>query len=128
MLIIYKATRFSESNTNSNTHTNSASETQRNKRKTQMTRMILLITSLFIAMSLPGAILTGFFYDQVIMLEFGQVIVNLINGIQFSYPAFNFVILFFSNKLFAQELRSLLGQFKFMPMVNSASVTNTNEK
>ena len=79
-------------------------------------------------MSLPGAILTGFFYDQVIVLEFGQVIVNLINGIQFSYPAFNFVILFFSNKLFAQEVRSLLGQFKFMPMVNSASVTNTNEK
>ena len=90
--------------------------------------MILLITSLFIAMSLPGAILTGFFYDQVIMLEFGQVIVNLINGIQFSYPAFNFVILFFSNKLFGQEVRALLGQFKFMPMVNSASVTNTNEK
>ena len=86
--------------------------------------MILLITSLFIVMSLPGAILTGFFYDQVILMENGQVLVNLINGVQFSYPAFNFLILLFSNKLFAQEVRFVFVKFIVTPVNSSTAKVN----
>ena len=77
-----------------------------------MTRMILIITSLFILLSLPGAIVSGYFYDDIIVLDYGTMIINLLNAIQFTYPASNFFILFFTNKLFAQEIKSAFSRIR----------------
>lgn len=85
---------------------------RRAKRKAQMTKTILLITFIYIFTSLPGILQTGYFYTTIIVLESGQMIVSLINAIQFSYPAFNFFILYFTNRLFANEVKRLLSRFK----------------
>lgn len=71
------------------------------------------MTSLFILTSLPSTIVTGYFYTNIVYQETGQMIVNLVNGIQYSYPAFHFFILYFTNKLFAKEVKHLwLGSTK----------------
>lgn len=101
-IIIYTATRYERKHKNS---ISSSIENRSAKRKTQMTRMIILITFLYIMTSLPNTIVTGYLYNTVVRLDVGQLIINLINGIHFSYPAFNFFILFFSNKLFAEEVK-----------------------
>ena len=104
-LIIYKANRFTKAQKAS-----AASSTlisiRRAKRKAQMTKTIIFITFLYIATSLPGILQTGYFYTSIIVLDAGSVIVSLINAVQFSYPALNFFILFFSNKLFADEVKA----------------------
>lgn len=108
-IIILKANRFNRE------HRNSISGSRRAgvRRKAQMTRMIVFITFLFIVVTIPSTLLSGYFYTRVITLPEGQLIVNLFNAIQFSYSAFNFFILCFSNKLFAREVNIwLLGKPK----------------
>ena len=114
--IIYKATQFER-------HQQPTTETRSAKRKTQMTRMIIFITFLYIVTSLPSTIITGYLYDNVSSLDVGQMIINLIDGIQFSYPAFNLFILFFSNKLFAEELKRTFP--RFLGERNRVSTTRT---
>ena len=80
------------------------------KRKTQKTRMILLITFLYIGVSLPGISITGWLFGTIIKMEGGVLIVNLLNCFQFSYPTFSFLILYFSNKLFAKETRLIFNK------------------
>lgn len=117
-IIIYKATQFSRAQKAEASHTSS-----KNKRKTQMTRMIVFITFLYLVMSLPGVIVTGYFFNAIYALDAGPMLINLINAFQFSYPAFNFFILFFSNKLFAEEVKTLI----FRLRNNAISVaTKTN--
>lgn len=48
--------------------------------------------------------------------------INLINAIQFTYPAFNFFILFFTNKLFEQKVKSLFSGIRI-----NTRVTNSNQ-
>lgn len=118
--IIYKATQFER-------HQQPTTETRSAKRKTQMTRMIVFITFLYIITSLPNTIITGYFYNPVVRLDVGQLIINLINGIHFSYPAFNFFILFFSNKLFAEEVKFMFCRGN-RNRVFSVSNTKSNTK
>lgn len=113
--IIYRATHYDRSHNATN------------RRKTEMTRTILILTFLFIFTSLPSTIITGYFYDSVAYLNIGQIVINLINGIQFSYPAFNFFILYFTNKLFADEFKAILSKIKGnqVSMMNQTT-NNTN--
>lgn len=120
-IIIFNANRFNREHRNSSS-TLSGSRRTGARRKAQMTRMIVFITFLFIVVTIPSTLLSGYFYPRVIKLPEGQLIVNLFNGIQFSYPAFNFFILCFSNKLFAREVKIwLLGMPK-----NSSSTPTIN--
>ena len=112
-MIIFKATRFSRTQKvsfSSNLLCFRRSEVR--KRKTQMTKMILFITFLYIVLSLPGVIVTGYMYDYIYSLDVGLMLVNLINAVQFSYPALNFIILCFSNKMFANEVKSMIFKFR----------------
>jgi hypothetical protein len=102
-LIILKATQFSRQQREAATITSSST-----KKKMQMTRTILVITFLYITISIPGIVLTGYLFNYIIVLDEGLMVVSLFNGILFSYPAFNFLILFFSNKQFAEEAKRIL--------------------
>lgn len=104
-MIMYKATRFSRSNSSL-----SAIDAKIAKRRNEMVKTVIIITFLYIAVQLPSNIVTGYFYDTIKTLEVGGVINALCNNIQFSYPAFNVGILFISNKLFAKEVKRI---FKF---------------
>lgn len=108
-MIILKATHFSRKQkaaaaANSTVLATSGSD----RRKAQMTRTILFITFLYILLSFPGYVVNGYIYQDIIQSNASQMILNLINAIQFSYPALNFFILFFSNKIFASEVKSMI--------------------
>lgn len=88
------------------------------KKKTQITRTILVITFLYIFATFPSILQTGYLYPNIIALESGTLIVSAINAIDFSYPALNFFILFFSNKMFADEVKAFFKNFKRNHRVN----------
>jgi predicted secreted protein len=106
VLIILKATRFARTQQNEASATTSA--VAKNGRKTQMTRVVLATTFLLLIISLPGAIMEGYFFLNIFVMDVGPLIINLLDDLTFTFPAFNFFILFYSNKLFAAELKSIL--------------------
>ena len=95
-LVIWKATRIEI-----------VQNTSEMKRKREMTKTILLITFLYVIISLPSNVLVGFLYFDLLD-DYGQMIFNLVNGLQMSYPAFNFFILYFSNKRFSKEVKYII--------------------
>ena len=96
-LIIWKATRFER-----------VQNTRQMKRKREMTITILIITFLFVILSLPSNIVFGYFYSYLLVIDEGTMISDLVIGIHMSFPAFNFFILYFSNKRFSQEVKSII--------------------
>lgn len=132
--IIYEATRYSRArrNTSNVVAPLQSTETASSMRKkAEMTRTILFITFLYILLSLPSAIVAGYFYNDIIVLNIGPMIITLVDNIQFSYPAFNFVILYFSNKLFAKEVKLLFSRVQIrseQSQLGNTSMTGTNRK
>lgn len=123
-LIIYKSTRFTHKKT-ATTDVTVKSSSKASKRKTEMTRTILMVTFIYVALVLPSSILNAYFYPPIVALDEGQMIVNFISVVQFSYSSFNFVILYFSNKLFAQEMKRML-YFGKAKQLNSTTITFEN--
>lgn len=112
MLIIYIVKKFSpkieKSNDNDNVPNTSSASSIPVKKTSRITRMILFITFLYIALTLPGALLSGYFYSTIYAYPWAQLSVNIVNAVQFSYPALNFFILYASNKQFATETKKIL--------------------
>lgn len=73
-----------------------------------MAKTVVFITFLFFLSSIMSMIVNGYFIPSLVKLNYGLMIFNLTDSIQFSYPAFNFFILFFSNKVFAKEVKRTL--------------------
>lgn len=106
-MIIYKATRMSRAK-----KPTTLDEIKRAKKRNEMVKTIVFITFLYIAVELPCDVFTGFLYPRVRHIEFGDTINAFVNNIQFTYPTFNIFTLYFSNKLFATELKLILNEFK----------------
>lgn len=113
LLIIYKATSFERAQKQSESSSSS-------RRKAQMTRTILLLTLGFIISSLPSTVITGYFYAAVAFNDYGPLVINFINCVQFTYPALHFFILMFTNKLFSEEAKLIV----FRMQINQVSVTS----
>lgn len=102
LIIIYKATRFERVHNLDK----GALESHSSKRKAEMTRTILFITFLYIIITLPDITITGYLLFRILELDYGSMLLTIISSIHFSYPALHFFILFFSNRLFAEEVKS----------------------
>lgn len=111
-VIIYKANLFARSQRDNVTHpmaSNAITDAPGSRRKAQMTKTILTITFIYIILELPCSIITGYFYFDIISLDGGYLYQALVNNIQFSFSAFNFFILYFSNKLFKKAVDEVFG-------------------
>lgn len=121
-MIIYKATRYERNQVESITSTpNSIANARTSKRKSEMTRTVIIITLLYILTSLPNTVVAGYFYFAIMELSTGQMIMNIINIVQMSYQTFNFFILFFSNRLFSEEVKT-----HFFKITNGSHTVITN--
>lgn len=113
-MIIYKATSYARSHRHQiaaergSSITNGAS----NKRKSEMTRSILIITFSYVLLTLPAAIVNGYFFVILNVMDYGPIIINIFGSINFSFPACNFFTLLYSNKIFAKELKSIIGELR----------------
>nr|QVK45794.1 G protein-coupled receptor [Proales similis] len=73
-----------------------------------LNRMVLFLTALFIAMTLPSAVVS-FFYGELYRTPLGNAVVNFIGALTFSYHGLNFFILIASNKRFREQMVQLIG-------------------
>ena len=125
LLIIYKATTYSRLHRTSigvSTGSNFRSEV----RKAQMTKMILFITFLYITLSMPNVIIAGYFFSYISSFYSGQMIINILNSIQFAYPSFHFFILYISNKQFANQVKAIVLRLRSSHMDSSFGKTKSN--
>lgn len=123
-LIIYKATQYSRSqkamgNTNS---VNADSE----KKKAQMTKMILFLTFFYITLLLPIQLYSAYLSAYVLQFPFGIMISNISIFAQYFYPSFHIFILYFSNKQFAKETKIILLRIKSNRVTSSFRAANNN--
>lgn len=102
-IIIYKARHYSNVQV---LCLSNAQQRKSNKRQNRISRSILIITFFYVCINLPPAVVTGFFYDQVVSGDLGPMIVNLMDNITFSFPALEFLFLLYSNKTYRKELKN----------------------
>lgn len=117
--IIYKATDYQRKHA---TPLGAKKDANLSSRRSQMTFTILLTTFLFIAFSLPDAIVSGYFYPQLIGLRSGRLAIQFLDCLTFTFPSLNFFTLLYSNRAFARELKvELYRLIHFGNMTDSGS-------
>lgn len=84
----------------------SSTNVKKSKKNDRINRTVLLLTFLFIIMTLPLAC-ASFFFTQLIISDFGLFAIVFFNCISFSYHGFNFIFMAFSNKIFREEYKKL---------------------
>nr|QVK45788.1 G protein-coupled receptor [Proales similis] len=77
-------------------------------RFTTLNRTVMSLTALFFFMTLPCSMIT-FFYGKLVELKIELTVISYLGEFSFSYHAFNFLIIFFSNRRFRKEFLSILG-------------------
>ena len=87
-------------------HMKVANNQASNQRSNSMTRTVIFITLLFIIMTLPGALTSTFFY-LIVGIPNARLIPLVTTSLSSSYHAYSLVLLFFTNRKFAQQLRAL---------------------
>ena len=76
-------------------------------KKKRMSITVCFITMLFIILTLPGAVVSGYFYLDLINDHIGSLILVICDDISFSYHSFNFFFLLISNKKIFKESKRL---------------------
>lgn len=72
-----------------------------------MTLTIVTVTALFIMFTLPGSIVSGYFYQELDQTKIGSLIVILCDNITFSFHAFQLLFLLLTNKIFCKEFMDI---------------------
>ena len=83
------------------------SQNDKSNRQSQMNRTVIIYSVLFIVFTFPMSIVSLFFMQIFGLGPWGLVIIFFIDTVSFAYPAFHFVILYFTNKRFAEKAREL---------------------
>ena len=84
---------------------------------------------LFIVLTLPGAIMSGYFYPQLSKSELGGLLFTLCDDITFSYHSLNFFVLLFTNTKFNSELKELFSTIlKIITLHNSSTISTAHLK
>ena len=78
---------------------------------------------LFIVLTLPGAIISGYYYPELSQSDLGVLLLTLCDDITFSYHSLNFFVLLFTNTKFKSELKDL---FPVIFKIMSRNQNSTN--
>lgn len=95
-------------------------------RKVQMTKTIILMTLSFIVLTLPGAIVSGFYYLKLMSLDFGPLIINLCDDISFSFHSMTLFTLLYSNKAFFNQFQVVFFNKVFVQENSVSHTAHTN--
>jgi hypothetical protein len=97
------------------------SEDSNSKRKS-LSFSVLILTTMFIVLTLPDNILNAFFLPPLLENNYGYVVLFMMDNMAFTYHALHFAILLVTNKRFAKELKTL-----FKVCVKSNKVVNNDD-
>lgn len=114
LLIIYKVVFASSRIKNDSGHA----------KKMEMVRTILILNFSFIVLTLPSAVVSGFFYVDLSQSQVGIFVLNLCDNISFSYHSFNIITLYLTNKRFKNEIKSIFNFEKIKKTIQPVSNTN----
>lgn len=79
------------------------------KRKLNMTKTVLILNFQFIVLTLPSAIVSGFYYFDMIKTDIGTLALFLCDNLAFSFHSFSIFTLYLTNKRFKHELKVTFG-------------------
>jgi hypothetical protein len=83
-----------------------SNSSSRKSKRNSMNKTVIILTFLFILMTLPSAC-ASYFFDQLFVSEHGRFIVALCDAISFSYHGLNFVVYFLTNRRFRRKLMNV---------------------
>ena len=93
-----------------------------NKKLRSINVTIMVMTFLFILMTLPCAF-ASFYFNELIVSDLGYFFIVLSNCISFSYHGLNCVLYYFSNKKFRAQFLAFFG--KKIIIYNKTTITNS---
>lgn len=93
------------------------------KKKFNMCRTIFILNISFILLTLPSAIISGYFYLSLSQSDVGYLALIFCNNLTFSFHSFNIITLFIFNRKF----RSKLSIF-FLRILNSLRVNKVESE
>lgn len=73
-----------------------------------VTRLLLFLTISFIFTTLPSTIVYAFWHGEILRLNHGRVLLNLLNTLQFSRHSSNWLIYLYSSTFMRDELKKCL--------------------
>jgi hypothetical protein len=97
------------------------SEESNSKRKS-LSFSVLFFTTMFIVLTLPVSILNAFFLKPLLEINYGYVVLFMMDNMAFTYHGLHFTILLVTNKRFAKELKTF-----FKVCVTSNKVLNNDD-
>ena len=88
----------------------------------------MTLTLIFILLTFPGAIVSGYFYFELSQTKLGYTLLLLCDNITFSYHSLNFFVVVFTNKKFYNEFKYLFPKItiKFNKSNNSNAINSNN--
>ncbi|CAF0846824.1 unnamed protein product [Brachionus calyciflorus] len=89
----------------------SAQNDKKKNKQDQMTKTIIYMTLLFIGITLPNAT-TTFFFNKLIITDYGSFLIRLFDMFSFSYHGLNFIVFYISNNRFRSEFKKLFSSAK----------------
>ncbi|RNA27475.1 neuromedin-U receptor 2-like, partial [Brachionus plicatilis] len=97
-----------------------------NKKKMNMTRTVLILNLSFVFLTLPSAIISGYFYLALSKSDIGYSALIFCDNLTFSFHSFNIITLFFFNSKFRSEFKFVFSKIFGLNRVDSISVWTSN--
>jgi hypothetical protein len=84
-------------------------------------KTVLIITTIFLIVTIPDNLLNAFFVPNLVDKNYGYVLIFFCDGLVFTYHGLSFLMLFFTNKRFANEYKACFLTFR---KKNRVGITN----
>ena len=88
--------------------TDTTADRQHRSKRLAASISVIILTFLFIVMTLPDAIATGFYLSELLDTNSGTAVLFAADCLAFSFHGFNSIILLVTNSQFRQEFKSTL--------------------
>lgn len=94
---------------------------QRQASRKSLNKTVVMLALLFIIMTSPGAVVTSFLNSYLQTTGVGNIVIIFCDCITFGFHAFNFIVLFVTNKRFKEEVKNFFRKYNASPSTQGTS-------
>ena len=91
--------------------------------KRHMTLTIIFVTIAFLVSTLPTAISSGYFFEELYSSSSGRILFTFFESITFTFHSTNFIAFLIVNKQFRRELKEIIKGFRGQSAATSATIS-----